>query len=101
MKLSWEREDLVSSDDEFAEMASAVASFVQCCTGNRQKEALMKIAALRSKEVSDIAELLDALYTDVKAGSSLDIDNSLTKVLNKKRETQRKTDTSGRNKPKK
>lgn len=101
LKMSWEREDIVSSDDEFAEMASAVALFVQCDVPATQYEAMQKIAALRSKEVTDIAELLDSLYLDVHRNDRYRADSSLTKVLNKKREIKRNSETPRRNKPEK
>ena len=85
MKLTWEREDVVSSDDEFAEMASAVSIFVASDTGANYRTAMQKIAAVRSKEHGPVATYLDALYVAVREKDWENIDDLLTQVIEEKR----------------
>lgn len=99
MKLTWEREDIVSSDDEFAEMASAVAKFVQTNSVSYQRTAMEKVAAIRSKEVGTLGQLLDDLYRDLQSGVSTSADARLTQVINQKREAKSKCKTSSRKQP--
>lgn len=101
MQLTWEREDIVSSDDEFAEMASAVATYVQNGWADMQRDALSKIAAIRSKEIGNLAVLLDRLYAEVCKNNTHSANTALTEVINEKRHTKSKTDASNGNKPKK
>ena len=101
MKLSWEREDIVSSDDEFAEMTGAVAQFVQSPSNRNQRTAMEKIAAIRSKEVGALGDMLDKLYFDVQSGVVHSSDVQLTQVINQKREAKSKANASNRNKPEK
>lgn len=96
MKLTWEREDVISSDDEFAEMASAVATYVQNGWSGNQCTAMSKIAAIRSKEIGSLALKLDQLYTSVSRGNANSADSLLTEVINEKRQAKSKTDTSDR-----
>ena len=62
MKLTWNREDTVSSDEEFAKMVSAVSRFVYYNCGTNQEDALVKVAAVRSKENLLLGMILDQLY---------------------------------------
>jgi len=85
MRLTWDREDLVSSEEDFSKMASAVAKFMGGLLRTYQREALGEIASVRAKESGDLALALDQLYQavyDVRPG---DIDNCLTNVINEKR----------------
>lgn len=67
MKLSWEREDTVSSDDEFAEMAKEVAGFVVLSNGCNDYNALRAIAAVRIKETGEVLRILNDLYVAVQS----------------------------------
>lgn len=96
MKLTWEREDVISSDDEFADMASAVATYVQNGWSDTQRTAMSKIAAIRSKEIGSLASKLDQLYTAVSRDNAKSADSLLTEVINEKRQAKSKTDTSDR-----
>lgn len=101
MKLTWAREDLVSSDDEFAEMAEAVSKYVQNNYGKVQSDAMSKIAAVRSKEINSIAVILDDLYKYVRMDNPNAADEYLTKAINEKRKIKSDAKTSKGNKPKK
>lgn len=101
LRLTWAREDLVSSDEEFAEMASAIAKFIQRRNGGDQRNAIAHIAAIRSKEAGEIAILLDRLYQAVRDWRPDEVDALLTQIVEKKRETKRNANAPKRNKPKK
>ena len=101
LKLTWEREDVVSSDDEFAEMAEAVAKFIHNCNSSNQRDALGKVAAIRSKETGELGALLDKLYAAIRTGIPSDANEQLTKVINQKRETKSKANAPKGNKPNK
>lgn len=93
LKLTWEREDVVSSDDEFAKMASNVASYIQCDSGHYQREAMSSAAAIRAKESGELGMLLDQLYSAIEKDSVSETNQALTRVIEKKREAKSKTKT--------
>ena len=85
MERTWEREDDLSSDDEYGEMVKLVVLYTSGTTVGPY-DALASIAALRIKESGDIAEDLDLLYLAVK---KMDID-SIDHVLDELIEARRK-----------
>lgn len=85
MKLSWQREDMVSSDEEFAEMASVVAKFCAFETGAWSDEAIEKVGAIRSKECGMLGQIMDDLYDSVKHDRFREADMHLTLAINEKR----------------
>lgn len=97
MKLTWEREDVVSSDDEFAEMAGTVAKFVSNSSGQAKRSAMEQVAAIRSKETGELGRLLDELYLDLQSGYPSNADIKLSQVIDKKREAKVQAKTSNRN----
>lgn len=99
MKLSWEREDLVSSDDEFADMAAAVARYVAEDYESHRTKAMEKVASIRSKESGNIAELLDLLYNAITKRQPSQANDCLAKVIEQKRETKCGTDPKRKKKP--
>ena len=101
IKLTWEREDVISSDDEFAEMAGAVAKFIQSNSSTNQRNAMEHVASIRSKETGALGRLLDELYLDIQSGDKYNSDVRLSQVIDQKREAKSKNNASTRNKPKK
>ena len=88
MKLSWEHDDVVASDDEFSEMAAAVSKYLaQIIDGRWSKadDAIVKVAALRAKEIGALANALDVLYAYLLEGNTNEIQEALTKVIEEKR----------------
>ena len=85
MKLGWEREDIVSSDEEFAEMAKAVAKVIDYNTFANRQDAIGKVAAIRSKEYGELGEILDQLYAAVKAENDKSANVQLSMAIDKKR----------------
>lgn len=85
MKLTWEREDIISSDDEFAEMASAVAKFVLYNSGAHHNEALARVASVRAKEMGNLANILDTLYQHIRRDKQTEANDALTAAINERR----------------
>lgn len=86
MKLSWEREDIVSSDEEFAEMVKAVAKVCDFYCLDNQQDAIGKVASIRSKEYGQLGDVLDDLYAAVKSENFDAANMYLTSAINQKRE---------------
>lgn len=89
MKLTWEREDLVSSEDDFGEMTASVARYISGFHVSSQRDALAKIASIRAKENGALGVALDELYQAVYHRSIMEINDRLTKVINARRDTKR------------
>ena len=88
MKLSWQREDVVTSDDDFADMASEVGkriSEVKDGYALQIHDAVAKVVAVRSKESGELALALDELYNALMGGTISKIDSALTAVIDQKR----------------
>ena len=101
MRLSWEREDVISSDDEFANMAGAVAKFINHSSPANQRNAIEQVASVRSKETGALGRLLDELYMDINSDNVNNADIHLSQVIDQKREAKSKAIASNRNKQKK
>lgn len=65
LERTWDRDDIVSSDDEFAEMAAVVSKFVCFADGTWELDALSKVAEVRSRESEKLGEILDSLYISI------------------------------------
>ncbi|MGM9615689.1 MAG: hypothetical protein ACI4V3_05305 [Faecousia sp.] len=87
MRLEWEREDHLSAEDELANMASAVSSFISRGSEGYREQALSKVASARSKEAGPMAEALDSLYyvLSMRPCSFDAADAALTRVINEGR----------------
>lgn len=90
MKLSWDREDLVSSEEDFSKMASSVGKYVSTLHTALKRDALGEIASVRAKENGDLALALDRLYIAVSEGNVHDVNKCLTNVINEKRKLKTK-----------
>lgn len=97
MQMQWNREDIVSSDDEFSEMAAAVARFAQTADSSLQSEAAAKVTAVRSKEHGNLAVKLDYLYHCIYTGNVFFINEALDEVINEKRYRKSTQNASSRN----
>lgn len=91
MKLEWKRQDIVSSDEDFSDMAVAVSRFIQMQDGTTHLKAVETVMKIRAKELGSIAESLDALYLAIgKRGYGYNpnleqIDTLLSEILKQKR----------------
>jgi len=101
MQLSWEREDTVTSDDEFTAMVSAAVKYANTEDDRYMIGTLQKVASLRAKAIGEIAKTYDLLYLAVQRGDYTGIDKILTELLNQKRDAQCNPLNSHTHKPKK
>ena len=88
LKLSWEREDVVTSDDDFADLAAQVALFSSSYLDGYEpdtRQVRSKIAAVMSRESGSLAESLDSLYSAVQTKNPKLIDSELAHVIEEKR----------------
>lgn len=99
LQLTWQREDVVSSDDEFSAMAGAVAKYLQSPTGRTKSAAMEQVAAIRSKEIGTLGKMLDKLYADIYHDLTRNVDLQLSQVIDQKREAKRKSNTADSNQP--
>lgn len=65
LEKTWEREDIVSSEEEFAAMAAAVAKYIHRNTIDNGVDAAGKVAGVRSKEHGDLGKILDTLHKSI------------------------------------
>lgn len=86
LERTWAREDVVSSDEEFAEMASAAATYLHFPTGATRKNAIGKVAAIRAKECGALGKELDMLYAAVVKQDEVKAEKALTAAIDLKRE---------------
>lgn len=95
LQLIWEREDVVSSDDDFAQMADSVARYIQRNRSSDGADAAGKVNALRARETGDLAKALDLLYCAISNSKGQDYPNfekiqqCLSVVVEEKRKKQR------------
>lgn len=95
MKLEWKRQDIVSSDEDFSDMAVAVSRFIQMQTSKTHADVVAAVTKIRAKEFGTIADDLDALYATIGrrgAGYSPnreEIDRLLSEILKQKRDAKR------------
>lgn len=85
MKLAWEHEDMVSSEEEFGYMTASVARYSSNLRETDRRDALGRIASIRAKENEALATALDELYQAVSQQNTNSINSYLTKVINIKR----------------
>ena len=89
MKMSWSREDSLSSSEEFADMCGAVAAYARCLYKDNQIEAARQIAKVRAKESGELARQLDDLYNAVKNSIPNLTDETLSHVIDEYRKSRR------------
>lgn len=87
LNMTWSREDIVSSEEEFSKMAEAVGRYAADYSNDElQAEAAGKVAAIRAKEIGTLGETLDSLYADViSPPSHSKLCKGLTLVIDAKR----------------
>ena len=85
MERAWEREDLVSSDEEFSAMATAVARYVHRNSMENGVDAAGKVAGVRSKEHGEMGRILDALHNSIDDRDLEKAAQELSKAIEEKR----------------
>lgn len=97
LQMTWKREDIISSDDEFADMSAEVAKYVQSASFTFQQSSMAKVAFIRSKELGELSDKLDSLYSAIKSGKPTESDDCLSAVLEEKRKRKGKAQSSQTN----
>lgn len=87
LKISWTREDALSSSEEFSDMCGAVAYFARAQQTNTEAEAARQVARVRPKESGVLAKHLDTLYDAIKNENFDLIDDSLARVIEEYRKS--------------
>lgn len=88
LKLMWKREDVLTSDEDFSDMAATVARCTAAISDGYEfdiSEVAAKVAAVRSRESGTLANLLDSLYGAVLIKNTCRMYEMLTKVIEEKR----------------
>ena len=85
MQLTWNREDTVSSDDEFAEMAAVVSKWAVWKTGAWDADAIEKVSSIRAKEIGALGDIMDELYACIDSRMFDRGNELLTKAINERR----------------
>lgn len=85
LERTWDHEDIVSSEDEFSEMAALVSKFVCFANGAWDVDALSKVAEVRSRESGVLGTILDKLYASIRQCHYQDADNLLSEAIAEKR----------------
>lgn len=101
LKLTWEREDVVSSDDEFAAMISDIAELIFYDCPEQKRETLSKVAAARSKESGTLATSLDDIYYAIREDDKREMERVLFYLIEEKRKAKRNADAKVDKKPSK
>lgn len=89
LKLTWAREDVITSDEDFAAMCAAVSRYVQTIRPRDKDTAAALVSSVRSKEAGVLADSLDSLYASLRGTGVLNVDECLTKVIEEKRKAKR------------
>lgn len=96
LERTWDHDDIVSSDDEFAEMAALISKFVCLATGAWNIEALSKVAEVRSRESGNLGNILDTLYVSIEQCNYSETNALLTKAIDEKRRLKQTAKTSAK-----
>mgnify|MGYP003290777720 CR=1 FL=1 len=85
LERTWEREDIVSSDEEFAAMAGAVGRYIHRDTIDNGAAAAERVSYIRSKEHGELGIILDRLHASLDERDLERADHELTNAINEKR----------------
>lgn len=85
LEKTWEREDIISSEEEFSAMANAVARYIHQNTLNNGVDAAGKVAGVRSKEHGKIGRILDELHKSIDDRDLEKAALNLSEVIDAKR----------------
>lgn len=100
-RMEWEREDIVSSEDEFAQMVAAVSLYANTKRIEDWNNAVEKIGYVRAKENGNLATLLDELYIAVQSDICEAAIYKLNMVLEEKRNRKKLAESQKESKSKK
>lgn len=94
LRLEWEREDVVTSEDDFSEMAGAVSEFIRRNDVETLSKAARLVGQIRAKETGKLGECLDTLFSVLSPEKPKpEISLALSAVIDEKRKRQSRQDT--------
>lgn len=92
LKLTWMREDVVSSESDFSEMVSSVAVYAKTLSIDDMNTATKWVAKIRAQENGALGDLLDSLYDQLRNPVVSDLENTLSEIIKEKRQRKGKQD---------
>lgn len=92
LKLTWKREDIVSSESDFSEMISTVAVYAKTLTITDMNTATKWVAKIRAQESGTLGELLDSLYFQLQDPVVSELESTLSEIIKEKRQRKGKQD---------
>lgn len=90
MMLGWKREDIVSTDDDFATIVEAITTFLHFRDSRSQLKAAQCVSIVRAKENGALAPIVDDLYSCVQAGQYDSVELLTTSAIEAKRHIKNK-----------
>ena len=85
MRITWEHEKEVSSDQEFSKMVWAVSRYIKFQSIDDSNKALKKVAKLRAKTTGPLSTKLDDLYSQIEKKDFPEISACLTAIIEENR----------------
>ena len=92
LKLTWKREDIVSSESDFSEMVSSVAVYAKTLGITDMNTATKWVAKIRAQESGMLGDLLDSLYDQLRDPVVSDLEETLSEIIKEKRKRKGKQD---------
>lgn len=92
LKLTWRREDVVSSESDFSEMVSSVAVYAKTLSITDMNTATKWVAKIRAQENAALGDLLDSLYDQLRDPIVSDLEDTLSEIIKEKRKRKGKQD---------
>ena len=92
LKLTWKREDVVSSETDFSEMVSSVAVYAKALSIDDMNTATKWVAKIRAQESGALGDLLDGLYNQLRDPIVFELEDTLSEIIKEKRQRKNKQD---------
>ena len=92
LKLTWKREDVVSSESDFSEMVSSVAVYAKTLRIDDMNTATKWVAKIRAQESGALGDLLDSLYDQLRDPVVSELEDTLSEIIKEKRKRKGKQD---------
>lgn len=92
LKLTWKREDVVSSETDFSEMVSSVAVYAKTLSIDDMNTATKWVAKIRAQESGALGDLLDGLYNQLRDPIVFELEDTLSEIIKEKRQRKNKQD---------
>lgn len=81
LKLTWKREDVVSSEADFSEMVSSVAVYAKTLSIDDMNTATKWVAKIRAQESGALGDLLDGLYNQLRDPIVFELEDTLSEII--------------------